>query len=193
MRSVILASASPRRKALLEQIGIKFAAQASNFVERIPSSAEPRGLSQRIALEKARIVAVMHQDALVIAADTFIVLDNRIIGKPHTEEEAHETLNALSGRAHSVITGFSIIDTADGKVLTKSVETRVYIRNLAQNEIDAYIASGEPMGKAGSYAIQGLGATIVERIEGDYFNVVGLPLSALVEALKEFGIHILSD
>jgi septum formation protein len=193
MRSVILASASPRRKTLLEQIGIKFAAQASNFVERIPSSAEPHGLSRRIALEKARIVAVMHQDALVIAADTFIVLDNRIIGKPHIEEEARETLNALSGRAHSVITGFSIIDTGDGKVLTKSVETRVYIRNLAQNEIDAYMASGEPMGKAGSYAIQGLGATIVERIEGDYFNVVGLPLSALVEALKEFGIHILSD
>jgi septum formation protein len=191
MRSVILASASPRRKTLLEQIGIKFAAQASNFVERIPSSAEPHGLSRRIALEKARIVAVMHQDALVIAADTFIVLDNRIIGKPHIEEEARETLNALSGRAHSVITGFSIIDTGDGKVLTKSVETRVYIRNLAQNEIDAYMASGEPMGKAGSYAIQGLGATIVERIEGDYFNVVGLPLSALAEALKGFGIYIL--
>jgi septum formation protein len=100
-------------------------------------------------------------------------------------------LEAINGKSHSVITGFSIIDTGKNKTLSKSVETKIYIRKLTLAEIDAYVKSKEPLDKAGAYAIQGLGAVIVEKIEGDYFNVIGLPLSALTEALKEFGINIL--
>ncbi len=192
MKNIILASGSPRRKALLEQIGLKFIVQASNEIEKIPAEAEPHALSQSMAMKKAMAVAANHKNAIVIGADTFVILDNRIIGKPRTENEAFDTLKALSGRMHSVITGFSIIDTGSGKTLTSSIETRVYIRNLTRSEIMSYIASGEPMDKAGGYAIQGQGAAIVEKIEGDYFNVVGLPLSALVQALKEFGVSPMS-
>ncbi len=113
------------------------------------------------------------------------------MGKPHTEKTAREMLETISGKCHSVITGFSIMDTGENKMLSKSVETRVYIRKLTLAEIDAYVKSGEPLDKAGAYAIQGLGAVFVEKIDGDYYNVVGLPLSALTESLKEFGIDIL--
>ncbi len=112
------------------------------------------------------------------------------MGKPHTERNARKMLAAISGKSHSVITGFSIIDTDKNKILSQSVETKVYIRKITSAEIDAYVKSGEPLDKAGAYAIQGSGAVFVERIEGDYFNVIGLPLSALTEALKEFGIDI---
>ena len=113
------------------------------------------------------------------------------MGKPNTEAEAIKMLMTLRGESHSVITGFTILDTDKNKVLTKSVETIIHIKNLTPEEIDAYVKSKEPLDKAGAYAIQGLGSVIVERIEGDYFNVMGLPLSALAEGLKEFGVHIL--
>jgi septum formation protein len=137
------------------------------------------------------VVASRHKKAVVIAADTFIVFRGKIMGKPNTEAEARKMLMRLKGKPHSVITGFTILDTDKNKVLTKSVETVVHIKNLTSEEIEAYVKSGEPLDKAGAYAIQGLGSVIVERIEGDYFNVIGLPLSALAKGLKEFGIHIL--
>lgn len=191
MKIIILASASPRRKELLEKIGLKFEVELSNYEEDIPPGLEPHELAQKISLEKAEAVARQHQNAIVIAADTFGVLDGQILGKPHTEKEAREMLAAISGKSHSVITGFSIIDTDNNQKLSQSVETKVYIRKLTLAEIDAYVKSKEPLDKAGAYAIQGLGAVLVERIEGDYYNVVGLPLSALTEALKEFGIKML--
>ena len=188
MKTIILASASPRRKELLEKIGLRFKVEPSNYEEDMLSGLEPHELAQKISLEKAEAVASKHENAIVIAADTFIVFGGRILGKPHTEKEARKMLKTISGKSHSVITGFSIIDTGTNKTLSKSVETKVYIRKLTLAEIDAYVRSKEPLDKAGAYAIQGLGAVIVERIEGDYFNVIGLPLSALTEALKEFGI-----
>ena len=191
MKTIILASASPRRKELLKKIGLRFKVEPSNYEEDIPSGLEPHELAQKISLEKAKVVAVKHQNVIVIAADTFIVFGGRILGKPRTEKEAREMLEAISGESHSVITGFSIIDTGKNKTLSKSVETKIYIRKLTSAEIDAYVKSKEPLDKAGAYAIQGLGAVFVEKIEGDYFNVIGLPLSALTEALKEFGINIL--
>ncbi len=191
MKKIILASASPRRKELLERIGLRFEVEPSNYEEDMNSGLEPHELTQKISLEKAEAVASKCKDAIVIAADTFVVFGGQILGKPHTEEDARKMLETISGNSHSVITGFSIIDTGKNKTLSKSVETKVYIRKLTMAEIDAYVKSKEPLDKAGAYAIQGLGAVIVERIEGDYFNVVGLPLSALVEALKEFGINIL--
>jgi septum formation protein len=191
MKTIILASASPRRKELLEKLGLRFEVDPSNYEEDIPSGLEPHELAQKISLEKAKVVASKHQNAIVIAADTFIVFGGRILGKPYTEKEAQKMLKAISGKSHSVITGFSIIDSATNKTLSQSVETKVYIRRLTSEEINAYVKSKEPLDKAGAYAIQGLGAVFVEKIEGDYFNVIGLPLSALTEALKEFGIKVL--
>ena len=191
MKTIILASASPRRKELLKRIGLKFKIDPSNYEENISSELEPHELAKSLSLEKAKLVAKKHMNALVIAADTFIVFEGKILGKPRTETDAKEMLETISGRQHSVITGFTIIDTENNKALSKAVETKVYIRKLSSNEIDAYVESKEPLGKAGAYAIQGLGSVIVEKIEGDCFNVIGLPLSALTESLKEFGVHIL--
>lgn len=191
MKTIILASASPRRKELLKRIGLKFKVDPSNYEENISSELEPHELAKSLSLEKAKLVAKKHMNALVIAADTFIVFEGKILGKPRTETEAKEMLETISGRQHSVITGFTIIDTENNKALSKAVETKVYIRKLSSNEIDAYVESKEPLDKAGAYAIQGLGSVIVEKIEGDCFNVIGLPLSALTESLKEFGVHIL--
>ena len=191
MKTIILASASPRRKELLKQIGLKFKVVPSEYEESLDSGLDPHELAQRLSLEKANSVARIQPDALVIAADTLGVLNGKVLGKPHTESEARKMLAMLSGKAHSVITGFTIMDAATNKSLTRTVETRVYLRKLTSGEIDAYVKSGEPLDKVGGYAIQGLGAVIVERIEGDYFNVVGLPLRALAESLKEFGVKVL--
>jgi septum formation protein len=137
------------------------------------------------------VVASKHTNAIVIAADTFIVFGGKILGKPGTEAKARKMLMMLKGKSHSVITGFTILDTDNDKVLTKSVETIIHIKDLTSEEVDTYVRSKEPLDKAGAYAIQGLGSVIVEKIEGDYFNVIGLPLSVLAEGLKEFGVHIL--
>jgi septum formation protein len=191
MKRIILASASPRREELLEKIGLKFEVEPSNYAEDMRSELSPDELAKSISLEKAKVVASKHKNAIVIAADTFIVFRGKIMGKPDTEAEAIKMLMTLRGKSHSVITGFTILDTEENKVLTKSVETIIHIKNLTPEEIDAYVKSKEPLDKAGAYAIQGLGSVIVERIEGDYFNVMGLPLSALAEGLKEFGVRIL--
>ena len=190
MKTIILASASPGRKELLKKTGLKFKVEPSNYEENISPELEPHELAKSLSLEKAKLVAKNHKNALIIAADTFIVLEDKILGKPRTETEAKKMLETISGRQHSVITGFAIMDTEDHKVLSESVETKVYIRKLTSNEIAAYVKSKEPLDKAGAYAIQGLGSAIVGKIEGDYFNVVGLPLSALAESLKEFGVRI---
>jgi septum formation protein len=191
MKRIFLASASPRRKELLEQIGLRFEVEPSNYDEEIASASEPHETARKLSLGKARAAERKHRNALIIAADTFVVFGDRVLGKPRTDSEARKMLRALNGQAHSVITGFTILDTETGKVLSRSVETRVHMRKLTLKEIDSYVRSKEPLGKAGGYAIQGLGAVLVERIEGDYSNVVGLPLSALAESLREFGVHAL--
>jgi septum formation protein len=191
MKTIILASASPRRQELLEKVGLKFEVEPGNYEEDIKSGVEPHEIARRISLGKAEAVARNHKDAIIIAADTFIVFEGRILGKPHTETESRKMLETLNGKSHLVITGFTIMDTGNYKTLSKSIETRVYIRKLTSAEIKAYVQSKEPLDKAGAYAIQGLGSVIVERIEGDYYNVMGLPLSALAEALAKFGIKVL--
>jgi septum formation protein len=191
MKRIILASASPRRKELLEQIGLRFEVEPSNYDEEIASASEPHETARKLSLGKARAAARKHRNALIIAADTFVVFGDRVLGKPRTDSEARKMLRALNGQAHSVITGFTILDTETGKVLSRSVETRVHMRKLTLKEIDSYVRTKEPLDKAGGYAIQGRGAVLVERIEGDYSNVVGLPLRALADALREFGIKVL--
>lgn len=176
---------------MLENIGLSFEVDAGNCRENLSPDLEPHELATQISLEKARSVAGKYPDAVIIGADTFGVLDGRIIGKPGTEQEARKMLKAIGGKCHLVITGFSIIDTASGKTVSATVETKVYIKKLTLEEIDAYVKTEESLDKAGAYAIQGLGAFFVERIEGDYNNVVGLPIYALVNALKEFGIRVI--
>ena len=127
----------------------------------------------------------------MIAADTFGVLDGKILGKPHTEVEAAGMLALLSGRSHTVITGFTVLDARTGRIVSEACETIVCFRNLSKQEITRYVATGEPLDKAGAYAIQGQGSALIEKIDGDYFNVVGLPLDAVARALKEFGIRVI--
>ncbi len=191
MRRIVLASASPRRKELLELLGLRFEVEPSNYDEETVSGSEPHEMVRELSLGKARAAAAKHRDAFIIGADTIVVLGNKVMGKPHTASEAKKMLHTLNGKVHAVITGFTILDTETGKVLSRSVETKVHIRKLTPEEIDNYVRTKEPLDKAGGYAIQGLGAVLVERIEGDYFNVVGLPLSALAEGLKEFGVPVL--
>jgi septum formation protein len=191
MKKIILASASPRRKELLEKIRLKFEIDPSDCEEDINPEFDPQEIVQQLSIIKAKSVAARHKNALIIAADTIGVMGDKILGKPHTEDEACKMLHEISGKSHLVITGFSILDTTTNKIVTGIVNTRVYIKKLTGQEIDAYVKTGEPLDKAGAYAIQGMGAVIVEKIEGDYYNVMGLPLHALTEALKEFGINII--
>ncbi|HEX8949414.1 MAG TPA: Maf family protein, partial [Dissulfurispiraceae bacterium] len=183
--------ASPRRKELLEGTGLKFEVDASDYEEDMSVRMEPHKLARFLSREKAKAIAERHKNALIIAADTFIVFKGRLLGKPHTGKEATKMLEMLSSKSHSVITGYTVLDTGTKKVVTGSEETKVYFKRLSEKEIRNYVRTKEPLDKAGAYAIQGLGAVIVERIEGDFFNVVGLPLSALVESLKKFGVQVL--
>ena len=190
-RTIILASASPRRKEILEKTGLKFRVVESRCEEKMDTGLKPHDLAKFLSREKAREVARRHAKALVIAADTIVVLRGRIFGKPCDKEQAKEMLRVFSGKTHSVITGFTIIDTASKKELSGSISSKVFFKRLSANEIEAYIRSGEPLDKAGAYGIQGLGAVLIKRIEGDFFNVMGLPLNALAESLKKFGVNVL--
>ncbi len=188
-RTIILASTSPRRRELLKLTGLRFKVQASDYEEDLTLELPPHALAIFLSKEKARSASKKYKNAIVIAADTFIAFRGKIFGKPHTEEESMKMLKALNGKAHSVITGFTIIDTKSKRSLSRAIETKVYFRKLTIKEIETYVKSGETLDKAGAYAIQGLGSVIIRRIEGDYFNVIGLPICALIQGLKRFGIN----
>ncbi|MEC4676535.1 MAG: Maf family protein [Nitrospirota bacterium] len=193
MRKIILASASPRRKEILKITGLKFTVCAGNYEEDLNLPLKPRELAGFLSRKKAEAVAHKYKDAIILAADTFIVFNDRLLGKPHTEKEAEKMLRMLNGKRHSVITGFTIMDTGNNKKLSRSLETKVYFKKISREEINAYVRSKEPLDKAGAYAIQGLGAVLVEKIDGDFFNVMGLPLCALTESLKKFGVYVLKQ
>lgn len=191
MRKIILASASPRRKKILEKTGLNFSITTSNYEEDLDLPLKPRELARFLSRKKAEAVMNRYKNAIIIAADTFIVFRGRPFGKPHSPLEARKMLSLLNGRSHTVITGYTVINTGTGEKITRSVETRVWIKKMTVEEIDAYVASREPLDKAGAYAIQGQGAMIVKRIDGDYLNVVGLPLFDIVQTLKKLGIRVL--
>lgn len=191
MKKIILASASPRRKEVLKKTGLRFRVEASGYEEETKSGLRPQSLARFLSRQKAKAVALRHKNALVISADTFIFFKGEILGKPHTSEEATRMLSSLNGRMHTVITGFTIIDTENGKIISRSAKTGVYFRKVTPQEIKSYVKSGEPLDKAGGYAIQGRGAFLVKKIEGDFYNVVGLPLGMLIKVLKEFGVHVI--
>jgi septum formation protein len=183
---LILASSSPRRKQLLSQIGIPFRSRASNIEENI-SATEPPNSPGMLAVKKAETVYAEGHNNWILGADTIVVLEKILLGKPKDLEDARATLLKLSGKEHKVITGFSILDPAGKTAHTEEITTYVKVKKMTEQEISAYIATGEPFGKAGSYGIQGIGAFMVEAITGSYSNVVGLPLCALIKALCRTG------
>ena len=183
---IVLASASPRRRELLTLIGIPHAVRPADIDERVRPGELPGPYAERLAREKASAVAALEPGALVIGSDTTVVLDGEILGKPSDIAEAESMLVRLSGRRHIVVTAVAV---SRGDQLVSGVEeVEVTFRPLTPNEIRAYIATGEPMDKAGAYGIQGFGATIVERIDGDYFAVMGLALGRLVRLMGQVGV-----
>jgi septum formation protein len=187
MPRVILASSSPRRRELLALIGIPHDIMPADIDESYLPGETASSHAERLAREKAARVASAAPDAVVIGADTIVVVDGDVLGKPRDEAHAAEMLRRLSGRAHRVITAVAAV--RNGTTATAVEEVRVTFRPLSEREIAAYIATGEPMDKAGAYGIQGFGATIVERVEGDYFAVMGLALNRLVRLLEGLGLR----
>jgi len=190
-RKIILASASPRRKQLLKSLNIDFEVIPSQIEENIDEENFSFELIEKLALEKAQDVAVkIDVPAVVIGSDTVVVINEHILGKPKDKDEAFQMLKLLSGRAHKVISAIAIVDTITQKIITDHVVSEVTFKNLTDSEIYSYIETGEPMDKAGAYAIQGLGSKFISSISGCYNNIVGISLSKLVEMLKEFRINI---
>lgn len=189
MKTIVLASSSPRRKELLEKTGLKFKIIPSSLNEKIEQNLTPAKLVKSLSLQKAKDVAKKEKNAIIIAADTMVFLGDEIIGKPKDKTHAKQILKRLSGKSHFIITGFTIINSLDNMTIIKSVKTTVYMKKMTDKEIDDYIKTEEPLDKAGAYGIQGLGGKFIEKIKGDYFNVVGLPLPALLKSLKKFCIH----
>lgn len=184
MRPVVLASGSSRRRELLGQMGIEdFEVLPAQGEETAPEGLAPDALVARLALQKAREVAALRPEATVIGADTVVALDGQVLGKPSDEEEAREMLSALSGRRHQVYTGMAVL--SGGQAFTHVECTQVEFRPLTAEEIAAYVATGESMDKAGAYGIQGRACVFIRGIQGDYYNVVGLPVCALHELLAQ--------
>lgn len=191
MQPLILASASPRRASLLRQIGIPFVVEAPAVDESIWPFEDPVEGVRTLAFQKAHTVAVRQTlpGQIVLGADTVVVLDDRVLGKPDSPDEARAMLQALGGRAHRVITGLALIETGSGRSLQGDEQTTVWMRPLTRDEIDEYVATGEPLDKAGAYGAQGYGASFIECVEGCFYNVVGLPLARLVMMLRAFKLQ----
>lgn len=187
--SLILASNSPRRKELLERMGLEFTVIAANVDETMDLlNHRPEAEAMRIAKKKARSVPAGAGD-IVISADTIVVIDGQVLGKPSDEGEAERMLSALSGKRHTVYTAVAVI--RDNTCVSFVSKSGVYFRELAPSEIRAYVSSGEPKDKAGAYGVQGLGALFIDRIDGDFYTVMGLPVARLAQTLRIFGIKIL--
>ena len=198
-KTIILGSASPRRRELLAQIGADFEVRVSNK-EEVYHSTVPEEIVKELALMKAENVAeeLAEENAsgavkstVVIGADTIVVLDGKILGKPADEEDAVRMLNSLQGRLHDVYTGVAVLDydeNGEKHVYNYSVGTAVYVNEMTEEEIHAYVETKDPLDKAGAYGIQGRFAAHIDRIEGDYYNVVGLPVSRVYRSLRELGV-----
>jgi len=191
MKKIILASTSPRRKEILKAIGLKFLAVDSGYAENMNLNLEPRKLAEHLSRGKALALKDKYNNHIIIGADTFVVLNNELLGKAMDDAQVKEMLYIIRNKKIEVITGFTIIDTASNKIISKSVRTILQMKDLTDSQINNYVKSCEGIGKAGGFAIQGLGALLVEKIDGDYLNIVGLPLSKVSESLQEFGISIL--
>lgn len=185
MKHLILASASPRRKELLQMLRLSFQITTCHVDEHYNPSLTPKEIVQDLAFRKANAVAKDHNNATVIGADTIVVYETEILGKPKSYQEAVEMLRKLSGNTHTVYTGVAIVQNKKTAIFYE--KTDVSFWKLTEEEIDLYVKSGEPFDKAGGYGIQQFGATLVKKINGDYFTVVGLPVAKTMRALQEFG------
>lgn len=179
---LILASGSPRRRELLDLMGLTYTVETPDADESF--SGRPSETVMEISRRKAAAVAARHSDSIIIAADTLVFADS-ILGKPHMPERAKEMLRSLAGNWHHVYTGITVINTRSGRILRNVDKTRVHLVPMTEQEIDAYVATGEPLDKAGAYGIQGMGGMFVDRIDGSYSNVVGLPMSMLRTMLAQ--------
>lgn len=186
MKKLILASSSYTRKNILTEAGIDLEIDPSNYEEDHSLDLTPAELVIHLSREKGEDVAKRHPNSLILSADTMVFFQDHRLGKPHTPERAKEMLCMLGGKMHSIMTGFTLINTGNGKTISKAVETKVFFRDLSDKEIDDYIATGEPLQAAGAYRILEQGARLVDHIEGSKTNVAGLPMDEVRESLKEF-------
>ena len=187
MKPIILASASPRREELLKKLKLEFTVDPSNYEEDLTLPLLPHKLAQFLSRKKAEEVGNRYSNHLIIGADTLVILGGEVLGKPKDKAEARSMLEKLSGSTHSVITGFTIIDTEINKRHSDSVETQVTFKKLTQKQINDYLETNDSLDKAGAYAIQEKGDEFVEKINGDYDNVVGLPIKEVKKVLKHLG------
>ena len=188
--AIILASRSPRRQELLARMGLEFTVKASRIDEKMDPFAHPSDEVARISLAKAQaVVGSCNPEDIIISADTIVVCDGLMMGKPHSESEAFSMLRRLSGRDHQVMTGLTVL--GGGRTENLTVTTTLRFRALSDQEIRNYIATGEPMDKAGGYGIQGLASMFVVGLDGDYYNVMGLPICTLTVLLRRFGVKLL--
>lgn len=185
----ILASASPRRRQLLQEAGVAFTVEPSNTDETVLPGESPGDYAIRVAREKAQAVATHHPNSWVLGADTIVALDGHIFGKPQSTEDGFTMLRSLSGHSHQVMTAFVLLDCSGQVQKSQVVSSRVTFKSLSDEQIREYLATGEPFDKAGAYAVQGLGAALVEQVEGSYTNVVGLPVEEVLAVLRCVGIH----
>jgi septum formation protein len=195
-KELILASGSPRRRALLEGLNLSFRVMTSHVDETLPPDIKPKDAVQNLALKKAKAVSISASSALIIGADTVVVLDEQILGKPTDVQDAMQMIAQLQGRVHHVFSGIALVEVEEGKIvreITRARKTDVWMRPLSQKKIDWYIRTGEPLDKAGAYGIQGYGATLIEKMDGCYFNVVGLSLSLLDQMMEELGYFMFHD
>ncbi|MEK6201903.1 MAG: Maf family protein [Desulfobulbaceae bacterium] len=187
-KPLILASSSPRRQAYFQDLGLDYRVHAADIDERLLPEEEPQGFVRRIAVEKARPVMDIYPESWIVAADTVVTFADSVLGKPRDHTDAVSMLMQLSGKEHRVLTGICLACLQEGVVAVQSVTTRVVFSPFPESVARAYVATGEPMDKAGSYGIQGQGAFLVKEIMGSYSNVVGLPLSELLVMLAEYGV-----
>jgi len=188
-RKIILASESHWRKKLLEQIGLKFEVRKSEYEEDMGAFNDPHDLVKFLALKKAEDVARHHDDAIIIAGDTFVIFNNKFIGKPKDEENAKEILRNFSGKEHEIVSGFAIIDTKNKITINDSGKAIVKFKELEKEEIDDYVATGEPLRMAGVYGLMCKAAGLIEYINGDFYSVIGLPLNKVYVELRKMGVR----
>ena len=190
-RKIILASASPKRKELLAKTGLKFEVASSDYEEDMTLPLTPDKLAKFLSKGKALSVVPKYKNAIIISADTFVSFRGKVIGKPHTKEKAFEMLSELSGRTHSVFTGFTIINTKNKKIISNAVETKVTFKKLSPEMINEYIKNGKPLKYAGAFTLRDIEARgFVKKIEGDENNVIGLPVQSVLKELKKFGVKM---
>lgn len=193
---IVLASGSPRRRELLSHLKVDFRVRTSEVSEEVEEVLHPNEVVEILSLRKAQKVAELEQNAWVIGADTIVVLDGKILGKPQTQADAFSMLRRLQGNQHEVYSGISVVEVREGllqRTITSYAKTNVWMKTLSEERIRWYIETGEPMDKAGSYGIQGYGASFIEKIDGCYFNVVGMSLSLLTNLLEEYSCPLFEN